>query len=239
MQQESSPTSDSPSDQHMDRQLLKACSKGDLNLLKHLLLWVPNTLLATTPHGNNCLHMAAMLGHKEFAKAVWSREPSLFSGTNIDGETPLIAALMAANVSLASEMITAASQLMQPNGLEEGKLFNEMLLKADKRGENVLHHAMRNGFEDLALDVLNIEPRLSEQVNKSDESPMNMAARRGYSRIVAILLDIPSSAHFGPRNTTALSAAVRAGDTGYASYFLRTPIIYFFRHCPTGISLIK
>ncbi|XP_078157201.1 protein ACCELERATED CELL DEATH 6-like [Carex rostrata] len=189
----------------MDRELLKACSKGDLSLCNHLILADPHFLLATTPHSNNCLHIAAMLGHHDFAKEVWSRAPSLLSGTNVDGETPLITSLMAANLSLASDIITAASHHMQPDNLKH------MLLKVDRRQENALHHAMRNGFENFALQLLNMEPRLSEQVINTGESPMYMAARRGYSKVVKQLLDIPSSADSGTKDESALHAAVRLG----------------------------
>ncbi|KAF3339443.1 Ankyrin repeat-containing protein [Carex littledalei] len=149
-----------------------------------------------------------MLGHDDFAKEVWSRAPSLLSGTNIDGETPLITALMAANLSLASDIITAASCHMQHDDLKH------MLLKVDRSEGNALHHAMRNDFENLALQLLNIEPRLSEQVINTGESPMYMAARRGYTEVVERLLDIPSSADSGTKDESALHAAVRVGHTG-------------------------
>ncbi|XP_078150830.1 protein ACCELERATED CELL DEATH 6-like [Carex rostrata] len=196
------------------RQLLKACKKGDFSLCN------PDIMFSTTPHKNNCLHIAAMLGHHEFAREVWFQAPSLFSSTNIDGETPLIAALMAANLSLASDIITAASQYMQHNDLEEGRSFNRMLLKADRRNENALYHAMRNGFEDFALQLLDIEPELSEQVTNTGESPMYMAARRGYSRVIERLLQIPSSAVLGPLNESAMHAAVEYDHPGILKQLL-------------------
>ncbi|XP_078150896.1 uncharacterized protein LOC144546225 [Carex rostrata] len=198
------------------RQLLKASFEGDVSLCINLIDANPDILLSTTPYKNNCLHIAAMLGHHEFAREAWSRAPSLLSGTNIDGETPLIAALMAANLSLASDIITVATQFMQHDNLEEGRPLNCMLLKVDRRNENALHHAMRNGFENLALQLLEIEPRLSEQVTNTGESPMYMAARRGYSRVIEQLLQIPSSANSRPNKETPLPAAVRLEQAGYS-----------------------
>jgi len=202
----------------MDRQLLEACNKGNLNLFKQLILDNPDILLSTTPHKNNCLHIAAMLGHHEFAREVWSidisKAPSLFSATNVDKETPLIIALMVANRSLASEIITAAKEYMQHDDLEEGRLLNRMLLNVDRRGENVLHHALRNGFTDLALQLLDNEPELSKQVTNSDESPMFMAARMGHSEVVERLLGIPFSADCGPKYNSAMHAAVRFNHAG-------------------------
>jgi ankyrin repeat protein len=213
----SNPSLASPADRQMDRQLLEACSEGKIEMLKALVHRDPNILTSVTPDGNNCLHLATMLGYHEFAAEVWSRDPSLFCSTNKQGETPLVVALAAANDSLASAIIDAATQHLQPDithGMEGGKPLNEMLLKFDIRGDSVLHHAMRNGFEEIAVQLFDIEPRLSEQVNKSKESPMFMAARRGYSEVLQRLLQIPSSANSGPDDYTALHAAVDAGRTG-------------------------
>ncbi|KAJ1694807.1 hypothetical protein LUZ63_011505 [Rhynchospora breviuscula] len=156
-----SPSNPEPVPQIMDRQLMKACCQNDLNLLRELILHDGNILFSVTPHRNNCLHLAAMLGHDKFAREVWSKSPSLFLCTNIDGETPLIAAVMAANAKLASNMLTAASELLQ-HDIEGRMPLKEMLLKYDVRGHNALNHAIRNGFEDFALKLLDIEPHLSD-----------------------------------------------------------------------------
>ncbi|KAJ3686179.1 hypothetical protein LUZ61_015343 [Rhynchospora tenuis] len=150
----------------MDRQLLKACTKNDLKLFRQLIDRNPDILFSVTPHENNCLHLAAMLGHQDLAEEIWSMAPSgpsLFSCTNKDGETPLIVALMAGNAPLATDILTAASGLLQPD-TEGGHPLNEMLMKIDERGDNALHHAIRNGFEKLALKFLTIEPQLSEDI---------------------------------------------------------------------------
>jgi len=203
-----------PMDQQQRREFFKVCVKGDFSLCINLMDANPHFLLSTNPHMNNCLHIAAVLGHEEFAKEVWSRAPSLFSGINDDGETPLIVALMAANLSLASDIITAATQYMQHDDLEEGRSLSHMLLKVDRRHENVLHHAMRNGFENLALRLLEIEPQLSVQATNTGESPMYMAVRRGYSNIIERLLQITFSTDSGPADQSSLNAAVLSGNTG-------------------------
>ncbi|KAJ3687645.1 hypothetical protein LUZ61_016809 [Rhynchospora tenuis] len=194
----------------MNRQFLEACSQGDVNRCKILVEENTNILFSVTPHRNNCLHIAAMLGYEEFAKVAWSVCPSLFSGTNKDGETPLITALMAANVKLASDMLTAASERLRPD-IEGGKPLNKMLLKVDGRGNNALHHALRNDFDELAVWLLDIEPGLSEHVNKIEESPMHMAARKGFSEVVERLLKIPNSPDSVPGKDSALHFAVAAG----------------------------
>ncbi|KAJ1691745.1 hypothetical protein LUZ63_015900 [Rhynchospora breviuscula] len=91
-----------------------------------------------------------------------------------------------------------------------------MLLKTDKHVDNALHHAIRNGFENLAVDLLKIESRLSERENFIKESPMYMAARKGYDKIVDQLFKDENSSPklSGPNDSSALHAAVNAGHTG-------------------------
>ena len=161
-----------------------------------------------------------------FAEKIWSRAGetpliarSVFSGTNIDEETPLIAALMAAKYSLAYGIMVAASHYM--NDLEEGSSFNRMLLKVDRCKENALHHALRNGFQDLAMDLLTKEPQLSMQTSSTGESPMSMAARRGYAWIVEILLNS------SPKTESALPTAVRLDHTGSLLVTLILCMLFF------------
>ncbi|KAF3341470.1 Ankyrin repeat-containing protein [Carex littledalei] len=206
------------------QEFLVACRKNDLPSFNTMFDSNNEILLSTTPLGNNCLHIAAMLGHDDFIEEVYDmsnvypRALSLFSGTNEDGETPLITALMAANHVFASAIITLCTRL--DSNFEEGS-FNCMVLKVDRRGENALHHALRNGFIDIALDqLLAKEQRLSEQVIKTGESAMFMAAHKGYDTVVEELLRIPTSAVCGTISGSALHAAVRFHKPGIVKMLL-------------------
>ncbi|KAJ4767640.1 ankyrin repeat family protein [Rhynchospora pubera] len=192
--------------------LMKACSPNDLDIWGHFINHPELFSESVTPLGNNCLHIAALLGHTEFALHAINKAPSLLSHTNTDGETPLITAIMAANHKLASYMLTFASDQMYT--------LNEMLLKIDKNKDNALHHAIRNSFEELAVQLLDKEPGLSKQANKTGESPMHMSARKGYSEVVKRLLQIPDSIDCGPRGSSALHAAAKAGYTGHTPFLL-------------------
>ncbi|KAJ4732973.1 ankyrin repeat family protein [Rhynchospora pubera] len=160
-----------------------------------------------------------MLGHDKFADKVWTKFPSLLSDTNKDWETPLMAALMADNVTLASQMLTAASTLLEPadntSDVERGNPFKEMLLKVDKRGDNALHHAIRRGFVDITVRPLNTEPTLAEKPNNVAESPMQIAAREGRSEFVKKSVKIIKSADPGPapagHSHSALHVDVKMG----------------------------
>lgn len=164
----------------MGKELFEASITGSVPDMERLVeAHGPDILLTVTPYGNSPLHLAVMLGHDLFAKEVcWQAPPLILSCTNIHGETPLIAALMARNELLSFWLINAASQHLRSNvtgDLEGGNPVKEMLLKCDRHQENALHHALRNGFEKLASVILYEAPSLSEQVNKNGESAMHMA----------------------------------------------------------------
>ncbi|CAO2141247.1 unnamed protein product [Urochloa humidicola] len=185
----------------MSRWLLKAATFADAESMKQLALHDPAVLLGTTPQGNTCLHIASIHGHEEFCKNVLTLGNSheLLSAVNGDGETPLLTAVTRGHASLSSF-------LLRSNRPEH---LSEMILKEDKRGCNVLHHAIRGGHSELALELIEEKPALSKHVNMHDESPMFMAAMRNFTDVVEKLLNIPDSAQTGPFGFNALHAAVR------------------------------
>jgi ankyrin repeat protein len=92
--------------------------------------------------------------------------------------------------------------------------LRETILKQDERGCNALHHAIRSGHRELALELTEAEPALSHAVNQYGESPMFIAVMRNYEDVFHKLLEIPNSAHGGATGFNALHAAVRNGNLG-------------------------
>ena len=148
----------------MDSRLLDAAASGDATMMKHLALHDPAVLLGTTPQGNTCLHISAVHGHDGFCMEVMALNRSLLSAVNNDRETPLVAAVTSGRTSttLASSFLRCYRDLH----------LSEAILMQDKQGNNALHHAIRSGHRELALELIAAEPALSKAVNKYDESPM-------------------------------------------------------------------
>jgi ankyrin repeat protein len=184
--------------------LVEASVGGHVAEMKHLHLRDPGVLLGTTPQGNTCLHIAAIHGHEVFCKEVQALKPSLLAAVNSDGETPLLAAMASGHVSIASVLLRCCRD----------QQLSETILKQDKRGCNALHHAIRCGHRELALELIKAEPALSHAVNEYGESPMFAAVTRNYEDVFDKLLEIPNSAHGGACGWNALHAAVRKGNSG-------------------------
>jgi len=202
----------------MDSRLLDAAASGDATMMKQLALHDPAVLLGTTPQGNTCLHISAVHGHDGFCMEVMALNRSLLSAVNNDRETPLVAAVTSGRTSttLASSFLRCYRDLH----------LSEAILMQDKQGNNALHHAIRSGHRELALELIAAEPALSKAVNKYDESPMFIAVMRNYKDVFEKLLEIPDSAHGGVAGENALHAAVRNGNSGETCQ-----VLYLFASC--------
>ncbi|KAJ1685367.1 hypothetical protein LUZ63_016757 [Rhynchospora breviuscula] len=188
----------------MDKLLLRAAMLGSVRELNELAQQNTEILLGTTLRGSTCLHISSDFGHQEFSMSVLAINQSLLSSINLDGETPLIVAVRTGHVSLASAMLEMCHQLELSN----------MILKPDNNGDNVLHHAIRNGHSDLALKLTAVGHGLSKGVNKYNESPLYIAVLSGLNDVSEKLLEILISSHVGINNRNALHAAVTKGNPG-------------------------
>lgn len=188
----------------IDRRLMEAAITGDSRSMKDMASRDPSVLLGTTPQGNTCLHISSLHGHEGFCKDVLTLNQSLLAVANSYGETPLLAAVTSGHASLVSDFLRCCRAL----GLSEA------ILKLDKDGCNALHHAIRSGHKDIALELIAAEPALSQFVNKFNESPMFIAVMRDFVEVFEKLLEVPDSAHTGAYGDNALHAAVRNGNSG-------------------------
>ncbi|KAL5204126.1 hypothetical protein ABZP36_008997 [Zizania latifolia] len=186
----------------IDLRLLEAARKGDSISMMELAAQNPSILLGTTPQGNTCLHISSMHGHETFCNDVLRLNQSLLNATNSNGEAPLLTSVTSGRALLASALLGHCHHL----GLREA------ILKKDKDGCNVLHHAIRSGHKDLALELIATEPTLSQGVNNCDESPMFIAAMRDFTDVFRKLLEIVGSAHVGSCGNNVLCATVRNGN---------------------------
>ncbi|KAM0873725.1 hypothetical protein ACQ4PT_037886 [Festuca glaucescens] len=191
----------------MDQDLLKAATSGDSTSMKYYACHNPGILLGKTPHGNTCLHISSLHGHKGFCTDVVALEDSLLTVQNLDGETPLVTAVRSGRVIVASVLL----------GCYQARRLSEAIVKKDKDGCNALHHAIRSGHTELALELTGAEPALSKDVNNFDDSPMFVAVMRNFTDVALRLLEISDSAHGGQYGYNSLHAAVRNGNSGEIS----------------------
>lgn len=202
------PTTDATGGQSvMDERILKAATSGDFWDIEVLATKRPSILLGVTPQGNNCVHISTIHGHEEFCLYALALERSLLENVNCENETPLVIAVSLGHASLASKL------LQQCCGRPR---LSQAILQQDRYGFNALHHAIRNGHKQLALDLIAEEPALSGAVTKYNESPMFIAVMRNFVDVSEKLLDVGDSSNVGQYGRHALHAAARNGNKDIA-----------------------
>ncbi|XP_024315051.1 ankyrin repeat-containing protein ITN1 isoform X4 [Brachypodium distachyon] len=182
----------------IDRRLLQAATSGDSGSMKAMASQDPSILLGTPPLGNTVLHISSVHGHEGFCKDVLELEESLLTAVNSDKETPLVAAVRSGRVSLASVLLSRYCRSRQ---------LSDAILRQDKDGCNALHHAIRSGHRELAMELIAAEPGLCKGVDKYGESPMFIAAMRDSAiKIMGIRPEMARAANMN--NNTPLRVAV-------------------------------
>lgn len=206
---------------------LKAAIEGKFQEMERLVAEDKSDVLlcGTTEEGNTCLHIASLCDHRDFCSKVLMQNSasSLLSITNKDGETPLLIAVRSGRVPLALDLLEQYRR----------HKLNEDLLKQDKHGCNVLHHAIRNNHEDLALQLIDQQPALSESRNNRQESPMFIAVLKGFKRVYTKLLSHEKSEYTGAFGYNALHAAVKYGEQGTRHRKLQHLTSYQLLETPT------
>ena len=92
-----------------------------------------------------------------------------------------------------------------------------MLQMTNKARDTALHEAVR--YSDDHLDVIKVlteaDPELTYDANTAGETPLYLAAERGYADVLEQILTICTSpADHGPYDRTALHVAVIRKDEG-------------------------
>ncbi|KAM0860091.1 hypothetical protein ACQ4PT_046753 [Festuca glaucescens] len=198
------PTNKTSSSEGMNKRLLEAAIRGDSTSMYAMAALDRSILLGKTPQGNTCLHISSMHGHQGFCKDVVELEQSLLAAINLpSGETPLTSAVRYGQVSVASCLLGSCCQ----------PAFRQAILQQDIYGFNALHHSIRNGHKDLALELIEAEPALSQAVTKRNESPLFFAVKRKFTHIYENLMQNPDCAYSGGQyRENCLHAAVKHGD---------------------------
>ncbi|WOL04902.1 protein ACCELERATED CELL DEATH 6-like [Canna indica] len=181
------------------REYWRAARSGNFNMLEKGI-----SLFHLDAGRNSVLHVAAQLGHLEFAEEAVKQEPSLLTRQNIYGDTPLHCAARVGYHDIVEAFISKSLSL--PAESKGGKASLEMV---NKVGNTALHEAAANGHKHVVAVLLAKAPALSATNNSiNGVSPLYMAVESQSAPTVQLLLDQEGASYDGPNEQTALHPAV-------------------------------
>ncbi|KAG0523319.1 hypothetical protein BDA96_07G113500 [Sorghum bicolor] len=189
------------------------------------------TPLTTTACGSSCslLHVVAASGDGdeflESAKVIHDRARHLLGIPDSNGDTPLHLAARAGNARMVSHLIHLAKTTDDDVAGEEGhggadesrssRLVKELLRGENRRGETVLHDAVRVGSRCMVIRLMEEDPELASFPREEGRgaSPLYLAVVMEEVAIARSLHDMShgSLSYAGPNGQNALHAAVLRG----------------------------
>ncbi|KAF7144438.1 hypothetical protein RHSIM_Rhsim04G0193100 [Rhododendron simsii] len=191
--------------QAMDSSLYRAAMDGDIDVLINSKDNLENKF---TPNNNTILHVATQFGYIQCVMEILNICPSMYRKVNSRGDTALHVAAREGHSSVVQALIEYAKALNEEmeNGAGTAK---DMMRVANEEGDTALHEAVRN-HHPVAVQLLTAEdPEFCHPANKAEETPLYLAAERGYVGLLCVILEnCDAPVYGGPGGRTALHAAV-------------------------------
>ncbi|KAF5933666.1 hypothetical protein HYC85_029837 [Camellia sinensis] len=189
----------------MDTSLYRAAMEGNTEILNQNKNLLENQL---TPNNNTVLHVAAQFGHIQSVMEILNMCPSMYRKVNSRGDTSLHIAAREGHSTIVRTLIEYANALDEEleNGVGTAK---DMMRMSNEVKDTALHEAVRN-HHSIAVQLLTQEdPEFCHPANNAEETPLYLAAERGYVGLVFVILETCTvPAYGGPGGRTALHSAV-------------------------------
>ena len=202
----------------MDAKVYKAAAKGNIEVLEKIS--DHDLLVQSTPKHNTILHIAAQFGQLECVKLILRlpSSSSLLQRPNLKGDIPLHLAAREGHLDVVKALLDAVKA--PPTDIETGPGADKLMLRiTNKEKDTALHEAVRYRQYDVVELLIEKDTEYTYGANVSGGTPLYMAAERGFTEVVEIILDksqktCTSSAYSGFMGRTALHAAVLCNDEG-------------------------
>ncbi|KAK3434010.1 hypothetical protein EUGRSUZ_D01523 [Eucalyptus grandis] len=212
----------------MHPKVYEAAKSGDFDSLITIISGNGEDLFhQTTPKENNILHLAAQYKQVNFIEHLLQSPsgPSLLWQSNYKGDTPLHVAAKVGSYRAVRMFIDLSKSLhwVVENGQADAS--KELLRKQNLHKDTVLHCAIRGGHDLVVELLIGEDPQLCDITNTADESPLYLAADRGLSCTIELILGVfsLSSSHKGPKGLTALHAGISLSLTSWEKIMEKRP----------------
>lgn len=149
-----------------------AAIKGSVPSLFQILAQNPHILTSSPPSsafGDTPLHVAALLGHLEFTKALLNQNPNLAEKPNSNGSTPLHLASAKGYVEIVKELV-----LVNPG----------VGFALDHDGRSPLHLAAMKGRVGVLTELVRVDQEAARVLTGGGETCLHLCVK--YSRLEAL-----------------------------------------------------
>ncbi|KAK0608015.1 hypothetical protein LWI29_024149 [Acer saccharum] len=191
-------------------QLLDDAADGKIEPFKQIAEQIK---FIVTPIKNTVLHIniASEKVSTQFVEEILGICPSLLVQVNAQGDTPLHVAVKFKRIDVVTALIKKAKDIQRPEELESGiGAVRQMLRMTNNKGNTALHEAMRNKSGVMVRVLFKEDPDFSYSANHCGETPLYIAAEKGFSE--GVNETCTSMSYNGPNGKTALHAAVRINN---------------------------
>ncbi|KAK1554262.1 hypothetical protein Q3G72_009872 [Acer saccharum] len=148
----------------MDQRLYAAACKGDVEALLELLREDPLILFtATLSTSDTPLHIAALLGHNEFAKLAMTHNPKLSTEFNRYGYSPIHVASLKGHLQIVKDLLNIDEELC--------------VLRDNCEGRTALHCAAIKGRIDVIRHLLSCRPESAKELTFKGETILHLVVK--------------------------------------------------------------
>ena len=169
-----------------------------------------------------------VIREENFVRIILENCPILLLKANDKGETLLHIAARHGHSDIVEVLIAECKKPHQNNPEEGVPAARLMLGTTNEAKDTALHEAVRYNQVDVVKMLTKEDPSLPYDANNAGETPLYLAAERGYKDVTQdILLTCKSPADHGPMGRTALHAAAFRNDTGKTCCYLIVNLFLF------------
>ncbi|KAM7461761.1 hypothetical protein LguiA_029882 [Lonicera macranthoides] len=185
---------------HMDSILYNAAISGNIEALSRNEEKIG---VQVTPDEKTVLHLASQLGQTVAVKLILSIQPLLITRANLYGETALHLATRNGHANVVRVLIDCARKLDNEDIESRPHAWQFILWMANVDGETVLHEAVRYSRPEVLSMLLKEDPSYLHSANEKGETPLYIAANRGFVELMDVILkNCEAPIYGGPNGTT-------------------------------------
>ncbi|KAJ9688027.1 hypothetical protein PVL29_013986 [Vitis rotundifolia] len=166
-----------------EKRLYETSVDGNVNSLKQLMAEDPLALAraSVTCFDETPLHIAAMLGHLDFAKALASHKPDMAMAIDLQGRSPL-------HLASANGHIEMVNMLLSLN--------SNICLICDEDGRTPLHLAVMKGHVEVTRELVRARPEVTGHKLDHGETILHSSVRHNRIGALKMLVESVREAEF-------------------------------------------